>query len=247
MSEQKTPDDEGPEKLPARFSRLFELLIGSSLGALVAYSIFWAAFQSLLIGHYTSNDGRFYAAASSPDGYATKLKKTVAGAKSDDSESDTTIETGDAIEIWYASATHKSILHPCHMDFDFTGINLTNYQFGSERLTNPHHARYLPALGLEKNPAMPGPFIYVHFESSFGVTRTYQMPFDFKRDENGQYVGLPADRQTFEATSQLVLNPWECVTVVFVGGTFKIVDLSDFTFIKPKEFDAAAPEPAQKN
>ena len=210
----------------------------------MAYSVIWAAFQSLLIGHYTSNEGRFYAAASTPDSNPPKIMKPQvaanAAASADDSESDSVVETGDAMEIWYASAKHLSVLHPCHIDFDFTGINLTNYQFGSDRRTNPHHARYLPVLGFEKNPSLPGPFVYVHFESSFGVTRTYQMPFDFKKDADGKTIGLPADRETFEATSSLVLNPWECTTIVFVGGTFKIVDLSDFTFMKQKADQAPA-------
>ncbi len=244
MTIPNTPNDQDREKASARFSRLFELLIGSSLGALVAYSVIWAAFQSLLIGHYTSNEGRFYAAASKPNGNPSKIMKPQAAANAtaglDDSESDNVVETGDAMEIWYASATHRSLLHPCHMDFDFTGINLTDYQFGSDRRTNPHHARYLPVLGFEKNPSLPGPFVYVHFESSFGVTRTYQMPFDFKKDADGKTIGLPADRETFEATSSLVLNPWECTTIVFVGGTFKIVDLSDFTFMKQKADQAPA-------
>lgn len=244
MSNPELPKDQEREKASARFSRLFELLIGSSLGALVAYSVIWAAFQSLLIGHYTNNDGRFYAAARIPDGNVPKVMKPQAAsdatASADDSGSDSVVETGDAMEIWYASAKHRSLLHPCHMDFDFTGINLTNYQFGSDRRTNPHHARYLPVLGLKKNPSLPGPFVYVHFESSFGVTRTYQMLFDFKKDADGKYIGLPTDRETFEATSSLDLNPWECTTLVFVGGTFKIVDLSDFTFIKQKADQAPA-------
>lgn len=241
MSEQKNSGDQNDEKISARFSRLFELLIGSTLGALVAYSIIWAAFQSLLIGHYTSNEGRFYAAATLPEDSVPIIKKPAAKASADDTEADPVVEVGDAMEIWYASAKHRSLLHPCHMDFVFTGINLTNYQYGSERLTNPHHAKYLPVLGLEKNTTMPGPFVYVHFESSFGSTRTYQMEFDFKRDAEGKYVGLPADRKTFEATSSLILNPWECVTIVFVGGTFKIVDLSDFTFIKANPAPTTAP------
>ena len=228
LPKEKLPPKQETVKISARFSRLFELIIGSSLGALVAYSIIWAAFQSLLIGHYTSNDGRFYAAANGQKIITPKVKKPSANA--DDTDDDGT--TGDVIEIWYASAKHQSILHPCHMDFDFTGMNLTNYQFGSDRRTNPHQAKYLPVLGLARDPTLPGPYIYVHFESSFGVTRTYQMPFDFKKDVDGKYSGLPVDRQTFEATSTLVLNPWECVTIVFVGGTFKIVDLSDFTFLK---------------
>ena len=220
----------------ARLDRILELLIGSSFGAAIIYSLFWGAFQSLAVGHFIINEGRFVAVA------ATSITKSAAPktpvVKSDDeSDSSSSGETGDAIEIWYASALHRSVWHPCTLDFEFTGMNITNYTFGSERRHNPHQARYLPVLGIAKNPKLPGPFIYLHFESALGSSPTYQLNFDFKKDAAGNTVGLPKDKQTFVATTELVQNPWQCVATVFIGGGIKIVDFSDFAFAKVPEPD----------
>ena len=239
------------EPVGARVSRFFELLVGSSLAAFVAYSILWAAFQSLLIGHFTSNEGRFVALSTAadtspvlakPDPAPVKAPKVPGADATNDEDTVTTNERGDAIEIWYASAKHRSILHPCHLDFEYTGMNLTNYKFGSDRRKDPRIAKYLPVSGFVKNPKLPGPFVFAQFQSTFGFSRTYQMPFDFKKDANGNYIGIPDDRQTFEATSALDLNIWECTTIVFVGGTFKVVDFTDFTFIKQKLAETPAPQ-----
>ena len=222
-----------------RIERVFELLIGSSFGAAVIYSLFWGAYQSLAVGHFISNDGRFVAVAATSN---TKSANPKPPAVKSDDESDTSSsgDTGDAIEIWYASAQHRSVLHPCTLDFEFTGMNITNYTFGSERRHNPHQARYLPVLGIAKNPKLPGPFIYLHFESALGSSPNYQLNFDFKKDQAGNTVGLADDKQTFVATTELVQNAWQCVETVFIGGGFKIVDFSDFAFIKAPEPNAQA-------
>ena len=224
----------------ARLDRILELLIGSSFGAAIIYSLFWGAFQSLAVGHFIINEGRFVAASSAVGANAIPPKPSPP-ASNDDSETSTSSETGDVIEIWFASAKHRSLLHPCLLDFEFTGMNLTNYKFGSDRRSNPRQAKYLPVLGLEMNPKLPGPFIYLHFESALGSSHSYQLAFDFKKDQSGNIVGLPTDKETFVAVSSTGLNPWECISTVFIGGGFKVTDFSDFNFIKLVQKSAANP------
>lgn len=224
----------------ARLDRILELLIGSSFGAAIIYSLFWGAFQSLAVGHFTMNEGRFVAASSAVEANPSP-PKAPAPANADDSEASSSGETGDVMEIWYASAKHRGLMHPCQLDFEFTGMNLTNYKFGSDRRNNPRQARYVPVLGLEKNSKLPGPYIYLHFDSALGSSRSYQLGFDFKKDQAGNIVGLPADKETFVATSATDLTPWECIAIVFLGGGFKITDFSDFNFIKAQKQSAANP------
>ena len=239
MLDQNTPENAGGFR--AKLDRILELIVGSSFGAAILYSIFWGAFQSLAIGHFSLNDGRFVA-VSCTSVVSPVIPKSL-GIKSDE-EGDSTAaaDTGDAIEIWFASAKHRSLLQMCRLDFEFTGMNITNYTFGSDRRTNPHHAKYLSVLGIEKNPKLPGPYIYLHFESTFGTSsHTYQLNFEYKKNETGSTVGLPADQETFVATSSLGLTPWECIATVFVGGGFKIVDFSDFAFLKSTVPNIASP------
>ena len=223
----------------AKLDRILELLVGSSFGAAIIYSLFWGAFQSVAVGHFIMNEGRFVAASSAVEAITAPIK-VPPPASGDDSEASSSGETGDVMEIWYASAKHHGLLHPCHLDFEFTGMNLTNYKFGSERRSNPRQAKYLPVLGLEKNPKLPGPFIYLHFESAFGTSRGYQLNFDFQKDQVGNIVGLPVDKETFVATSSTELTPWECISIVFIGGGFKITDFSDFNFIKQQKQSASS-------
>ncbi len=214
--------------------RTLELLVGSSFGAAIIYSLFWGAFQSLAVGHFTLNEGRFVAASSAVNAFAATPKVPAASA-GEESDASNPSETGDVIEIWYAAAQHRGILHPCIIDFEFTGMNLTNYKFGTDRRTNPRQARYLPVEGLEKNSKLPGPYIYLHFESALGNSHSYQLNFDYKRDESGKMTGLSKDTETFVATASTGLTPWECISVVFIGGGFKITDFSDFNFMKAKQ------------
>ena len=226
----KAPPPNTNSSYRTRLDHLLELIVGSSLGAAIIYSLFWGAFQSLAVGHYIMNDERFVAASSNfvPNPNPPKAKPSANSDDSDNSAGD----VGDVIEIWYASAKHRSLLHPCQVDFEFTGKNLTNYKFGSDRRANPGQAKFLPILGLEKNPKLPGPFIYLHFESALGSTHSYQLPFEFKKDQDGNIMGLPPDKETFVATTAASLNPWECISTVFISGGFKITDFSDFNFIK---------------
>ena len=224
----------------ARLDRILELVVGSSFGAAIIYTLFWGAFQSLAVGHFVINETRFVAvSAASIIPFATP--KTPKINSDDESDTGSSSEVGDAIEIWYASAVHRSMWHPCMLDFEFTGMNVTNYTFGSDRRLNPHQARYLPVLGIVKNPKLPGPYVYLHFDSAWGSLPNYQLNFDFKKDQDGNIVGLSDDKQTFVATSELLLNPWQCVTTVFIGGGFKIVDFSDFAFLKAPEPSAQSP------
>ncbi len=234
MSDQENPENRG-RGFRGRIDRIIELIVGSSFGAAIIYSFFWGAFQSLAVGHFVLNEGRFVAVSNGSIISAEKVKKT--DAKTDEeSDSSSSEDTGDALEIWYASAQHRSLLQPCTLDFEFTGMNITNYTLGTERRHNPHHAEYLPISGIAKNPKLPGPFIYLHFESAFGSSSpNYQLNFDFKKDQAGNTVGLPADKETFVATTEVALNPWQCIATVFIGGGFKIVDFSDFSFIKLPE------------
>ena len=232
----KDPPPNTDSSFRTRLDHLLELIVGSSLGAAIIYSLFWGAFQSLAVGHYILNEERFVAASSNfvPNpipGPNPPPAKAKASASSDDSDNSAG-DVGDVIEIWYASAKHRSLLHPCQVDFEFTGKNLTNYKFGSDRRANPGQAKYLPILGLEKSPKLPGPFIYLHFESALGSTHSYQLPFDFKKDQAGNMMDLPPDKETFVAATSASLNPWECISTVFISGGFKITDFSDFNFIK---------------
>ena len=215
----------------ARLDRILELLVGSSFGAAILYSVFWGALQSLMIGHFIVNETRFVAVSRLAQSGPVRVKPPTA-VKAEDEETGSASETGDALEIWFASAKHRGFSHPCQLDFEFSGMNITDYRFGTDRRTNPHQAKYLPVMGFEANNKLPGPFLYMHFDSTFGTSHTYQLPFDYKKDELGKYVGLPADQETFTATSQLSLTPWECLTVVFIGSGIKITDFSDFAFLK---------------
>ena len=233
MSNQDPSELDYPRGFRARLDRIIELIVGSSFGAAILYSVFWGAFQSLAIGHFILNEGRFVAASSAIEATPTPPKTPAPTSSSDESDTTDATDTGDVIEIWYASAKHGGLLLPCHLDFEFTGMNLTNYKFGSDRRTNPRQAKYLPVLGLEKNPKLPGPYIYLHFESALGSSsRNYQLVFDYKKDQAGNIVGLPTDKETFVATSTADLTPWECLSIVFIGGGFKLTDFSDFNFIK---------------
>ncbi len=212
--------------------RWSEIIVGSSFGAAILYSIFWGAFQSLAVGHFILNESRFVAAASASEGSVGTITPNLPNTKKTASEDADLPAVGDAMEIWYGSAVHQSWLHPCVVNFEFTGKNLTNYQLGSDRRLNPREAKYLPNYGFAKNPKLPGPYIYVHFESAFGTSRSYQLNYQFKRDATGKVMGELPELETFAATAVAQPSVWECITLVFVGGGFKIVDFSDFSFAK---------------
>ena len=194
----------------------------------------------MMVGHFFVNETRFVAVSRIAD-MAPVGVKTPSAVKADDEESSGPSEMGDALEIWFATARHRGFTHPCQLDFEFSGMNITDYRFGSDRRINPHQAKYLPVSGFNSNIKLPGPYLYMHFDSAFGTSHTYQLPFDYKKDATGQYVGLPTDKETFVATSQLDLTPWECVSVVFIGGGIKITDFSDFAFLKPNTATPATP------
>ena len=171
----------------ARLGRILELLVGSSFGAAILYSFFWGAFQSLMVGHFIVNETRFVAVSRMAKIDAVKVMPPTA-VKADDEETGSASETGDALEIWFATANHRGFSHPCQLDFEFSGMNITNYQYGSDRRINPHQAKYLSVLGFDANKKLPGPFLYMHFDTTFGTSHTYQLPFDYKKDDLGKKV-----------------------------------------------------------
>ncbi len=242
------PEKEPPPRVAIdfheRIGAILELLVGSSFGAAIIYSLFWGAFQSLAVGHFVMNEGRFVAASSAINASATPVspvsEKVPSPGSGEDNDNSTSAESGDVIEIWYGSAIHRSLWQACQLDFEFTGMNLTNFKFGTDRRSNPRQARYLPVLGLEKNPRIPGPYIYLHFESALGSSHNYQLDFDFKKDPSGKIIGLPADKETFVATASTALTPWECISTIFIGGGFKITDFSDFNFVRPQKQSSSA-------
>ena len=220
--------------------RWAEIIVGSSFGAAILYSIFWGAFQSMAVGHIILNESRFVAAASPEDGSVGVINTAAPNTNKSASEDADPTAIGDAMEIWYGSAVHDSWRHPCQLNFEFTGKNLTNYQLGSDRRVNPRQARYLPTYGFTKKPNMPGPYIYLHFESTFGTSHSYQLSYHFKRDAAGKVVGELPELETFAATAVAQPSVWECISLVFVGGGFKITDFSDFSFAKTANTAAAA-------
>ncbi len=104
--------------------RWSEIIVGSSFGAAILYSLFWGAFQSLAVGHFILNESRFVAAASPSEGSVVTINTSPPNTKKTASEDADPPAIGDAMEIWYGSAVHQSWLHPCVLNFEFTGKNL---------------------------------------------------------------------------------------------------------------------------